>query len=187
MSTIKDVANYADVSVATVSRVINGGTVSLKTKEKVINAARALDFSPNKVAKTLKTGKSFLIGAAVPDFSDSYFTALLQALNNNIKTAGYSLLVCADSHAVRLFIQQGCDAVVAMCTDCGLFTQEIETGIPIVFVDSVQSETTVSDMVSSLKKTETAEDTASVISSIILKRLSGDYNDFPCFTSGSGV
>ena len=63
MATIKDVADYAGVSMMTVSRVINNPKkVSPKSRAKVMAAIEALDYSPNMFARGMVTGKSKTIG-----------------------------------------------------------------------------------------------------------------------------
>lgn len=58
MATIKDVANLAGVSVATVSRMMNNrGVVSDKTRRKVMRAMKELSYRPNEMARALQTRK----------------------------------------------------------------------------------------------------------------------------------
>jgi DNA-binding LacI/PurR family transcriptional regulator len=76
-TTLHDVAKVAGVSIKTVSNVIhNHPNVTPKTKEKVEAAISALNYSPNLNARSLRTGKTNVIGLAIPELLNSYFTEL---------------------------------------------------------------------------------------------------------------
>ena len=76
-TTLHDVAKAAGVSIKTVSNVIhNHPNVTPKTKEKVEAAISALNYSPNLNARSLRTGKTNVIGLAIPELLNSYFTEL---------------------------------------------------------------------------------------------------------------
>lgn len=63
MSTIRDVARYANVSVGTVSNVLNGSSlVKEETRQRVLDAIRALDFHPKAAARSLSTQRTNTIG-----------------------------------------------------------------------------------------------------------------------------
>ena len=80
MATIKEVAELAGVSVATVSRFMNNsGYVGKASREKVEKAIKLLDFSPNEVARSLYQKKSKLIGLLLPDIAKALFPELPEA------------------------------------------------------------------------------------------------------------
>lgn len=87
MSTIKDVAEYAGVSVATVSRVLNKkGPLSEKSIRKVNEALEALDYHPNLFARALVSGKNNnTIGVILPSFSDPFWSKIAQELEKSAK------------------------------------------------------------------------------------------------------
>ena len=65
--TIYDVAEAADVSLATVSRVINGSNVvKPATRERVLETIKRLDFKPNQIARGLATSKTTTIAVVFP-------------------------------------------------------------------------------------------------------------------------
>ena len=76
--TIKEVAERAQVSIASVSYVINNGprNVSARTREKVEKAIKETGYSPNVVARSLKTSKTHNIGLLVSDLQDLFFAFL---------------------------------------------------------------------------------------------------------------
>ena len=78
MVTIRDVAKYANVSVATVSRVLNShSSISEKTRETVLNAVQALGYYPNANAQALASQSSDTVGVVVTDVTDSFFAILV--------------------------------------------------------------------------------------------------------------
>src|SRR5699024_1473417 len=72
---MRDVAELAGVSVATVSMVINhkDERISKKTREKVDEAIEALNYEPNRFAQMLKTGTSHLMALLVPDLRNDFY------------------------------------------------------------------------------------------------------------------
>jgi len=71
LTTIYDVAKYAKVSVATVSRVLNNqGYVGVNSRAKVEQAIEALNYSPNAVARSLYKKQSKSIGFIIPDITN---------------------------------------------------------------------------------------------------------------------
>ena len=91
---ISDVARLAGVSTATVSHVINNTRfVSEATRKRVLQSIAELDYSPNEMARILKTGKKKLIGFIVPDISNEYFSALIEEVERTVASQSYKLIV----------------------------------------------------------------------------------------------
>lgn len=81
MATIHDVAREAGVSIATVSRSLNGQTrVSEETRRRVLEVAQALDFTPNRAARGLVTGRLGNIGVLVPDVANPFFGPIVAGI-----------------------------------------------------------------------------------------------------------
>lgn len=109
MANIKDVAKYAGVSVATVSRFINKkGYVSDAAKENIEAAIIALNYRPNQVARSLSTKQTNLIGLIVPDITNPFFPELARAVEDIALSYGYTVVLCnSDEKAEKeeLYIQ----------------------------------------------------------------------------------
>lgn len=120
MTTIKDVARVAGVSVATVSRVANDApAVSNKTKAKVSKVMKALGYTPNANARALVTQKSTTIGVVIPDLTDPFFALLANGVEQVARQENMQLLlstglVSAESErdAINLLMERRCDAMV---------------------------------------------------------------------------
>jgi len=94
MATIKDVAKAAGVSIATVSATINGkGGVSEKRSRRVWDAVEAVGYSPHGIARSLRLGRTQVIGLVVGDIANPFFTSLAKAVEARASAAGYSVIV----------------------------------------------------------------------------------------------
>lgn len=95
MATIKDVAQTAGVSTATVSRVLaNNAPIKPETRERVLNAIAQLNYRPNLIARSLRVQKSAKIGLVVSDIRNPFFTAIGRAVEDAAYEQGYSVLMC---------------------------------------------------------------------------------------------
>ena len=95
MATTYEIAKKAGVSQATVSRVLNGSSsVSSDTKQKVMEWVRKLDYSPNRIARSLAQKRSDLLGVILPDMDNPYFTIVLKAVEQAADLNGYNILLC---------------------------------------------------------------------------------------------
>jgi LacI family transcriptional regulator len=76
--TIREVAEAAGVSIATVSRVLNGrGDVSPETRELVSKIIRERGYTANRSARSLSAGRTGLVGVLVPLVYPVYFSSIL--------------------------------------------------------------------------------------------------------------
>ena len=98
--TIKDVAKYAGVSVATVSRYLNHSPLIAEASvEKVRQAIEALDYQPSMMARGLLHGNSKTIALAV-DYSNTetygndFFLQIQYGLEHELAGSGYYLIIC---------------------------------------------------------------------------------------------
>ncbi len=95
MASIKDVAEAAGVSTATVSRVLSNGLhVRPEVRERVKAAVERLDYRPNLVARSLRSQQSTTIGLIVSDIRNPFFTSLSRAVEDTMYEQGFSVLLC---------------------------------------------------------------------------------------------
>ncbi len=100
MATLHDVARRAGVSIATVSRVLNGtDTVRPDTYKRIMEAARALDYTPNQSAKTLRLGRSSTIALIVSDIEVAVFATLIRYIQESLSRIGLDLLLFTLGHS----------------------------------------------------------------------------------------
>ncbi|GAA3773388.1 LacI family DNA-binding transcriptional regulator [Microbacterium kribbense] len=81
VSTLRDVAHVAGVSIKTVSNVVNDYPhVRPETRARVLAAIRDLDYRPNLSARGLRSGKTGVIGLAIPELRQNYFAELADTI-----------------------------------------------------------------------------------------------------------
>jgi len=94
--TIRDVARVAKVHPGTVSRALNEQTralVNQETAERVLRAAEELGYRPNRIARGLKTNRSYTIGVLIPDITNPLFPPILRGIEDRLDEAGYTALI----------------------------------------------------------------------------------------------
>lgn len=95
MTSIKDVAEAAGVSTATVSRVLSDKPhVRPELRERVREAVKRLNYRPNLVARNLRSQQSDTIGLLVSDIRNPYFTDTSRTVEDVSYDNGYSVLLC---------------------------------------------------------------------------------------------
>src|SRR5699024_5518343 len=93
--TIYDVAEKADVSIATVSKVINNtGRISETTRKKVKHAMEELDYQPNMIASALMGKQTKTIGLLIPDIVNPFFAELARSIEDRGNELGYNIVIC---------------------------------------------------------------------------------------------
>jgi len=148
MPTIRDVADAAGVSIATVSRVFNGiAEVSDETRTKVIDAASVLNYKPHISARNLRRRRSgkisltYTVGMVffkAPVFArDPFFSELLAGLEESLRQRGFAIriIVCDSNGQVpQEIIQHEVDGVIVRGT--GTVVSDIAQVVPTVTLDA---------------------------------------------------
>ena len=145
MATIKDVAERAGVSIATVSRVFNDtGRVSDHLRERVYVAAEALNYTPSRVARSLRRQETGTIGVVVPQLDQPFFSRLAFVVQRRLMDAGYQMLACStlqhpqiEADTINMLMRQRVDGVIIVPTggDEAPIQQLVDSAIPVVLVD----------------------------------------------------
>ncbi len=95
MATMREVAQLARVSVATVSAVINNSTfVSDELKERVIQAIQELDYRPNALARSLKSSRTRLLGFMLSNITNPFYPEIVLGAEDVARKEGYNIFVC---------------------------------------------------------------------------------------------
>jgi DNA-binding LacI/PurR family transcriptional regulator len=93
-ATLHDVARVANVSIKTVSNVINDYPhIRPETKQRVVDAIAELGYRPNLSARSLRSGRTGVIGLALPELSLSYFAELADAVIKAADRRGVTVLI----------------------------------------------------------------------------------------------
>jgi LacI family transcriptional regulator len=144
-ATIRDIAALAGVSIATVSRVMNGRPdVSPSTREAVLSVIRSHDFTGNRSARALSSGRTGLIAFTIPIVHSEYFSLILSGASEALYEHDMRFVLCPTRHQhdreVKLL-----DRLLHGTTDAAIFLLPEETseelsslyasGYPLVVID----------------------------------------------------
>ncbi len=121
---MKDIAAELNVSVVTVSKVLrNHSDISAATRERVLRRMKELDYRPNLAARTLVTGRTFMIGLIVPDLVHPFFAEIARTLSQRIRPKGYNLVIASsegdaelERHEIESLLARQVDAIVLAST-----------------------------------------------------------------------
>ena len=93
--TLREVAQEAQVSVATASLVLNNkpSRISQPTQQRIRDVAKRLHYVVNENARGLVTNETRLIALIVPDIENLFFAALARCLEESCQAAGYELVI----------------------------------------------------------------------------------------------
>ncbi len=90
--TLRDIADRANVTTATVSMVINNKpNISDETRQRVMTIARELNYYPNSIARSLAISKSNSVGVIVPNLASSYVVRILQGIKSTNRDIEYTV------------------------------------------------------------------------------------------------
>ena len=95
MSTIRDVARLANVSISTVSRVMNNtAPVEEETRQRVMDAVQVTGYKASAIAKALKSGRTNTIAFVIPNLVNMIYPSLAITVENEAQKYGYFVLFC---------------------------------------------------------------------------------------------
>lgn len=142
---MKDIASDLGLSVVTISKVLrNHPDIAEDTRERVLKRVKELDYQPNLMARSLVTGRSYLIGLIVPDLLHPFFAEVAKALSRVLAKRGYSLIISSseedpelEAREIQQLIARRLDALVV--ASCGQLTTAFERltrdGMPYILID----------------------------------------------------
>lgn len=144
--TMVQVAELAQVSIATVSRVLNDPErVAPTTRERVLNVMRQINYSYNALAGGLSRQRTQTLGLIVPTITNPIFAESTRGVQEFATVQGYSLLIGnTDYHAddeerlVRIFRQHRVDGMIVTSShaESPALLEAQQVGLPIVLTYS---------------------------------------------------
>lgn len=146
--TIKEIAEMAGVSITTVSQILNnkGSRFSQETREKVLAIVEEHHYKPDYFASNLINRHSKTIGMIVPDVTDSFFSKVIEGVENYLHPLGYMILLCNSNHSqakecqyIEEFVHRSVDGILLATPHIlpekyGVATGAYQ-GIPMVLID----------------------------------------------------
>ncbi len=143
---IRDVAERAGVSIATVSRAVNHiPTVNAELARRVWKAIEEVGYLPNTQARALVSGRSKMLGLIVSEITNPFFPELIQEFESLAVAQGYEVLIGSTNYdpartesLMRRLLQRNVDGVAVMTfgVEEELVKKLVEREFPLVFVDA---------------------------------------------------
>ncbi|RFM28840.1 LacI family DNA-binding transcriptional regulator [Deminuibacter soli] len=154
-TTISDIARALKITPATVSRALNNHpAISGETKRLVQQTAEKLHYSRNKIASSLRLGKTFVVGIIIPSANINFFGSVVHGIESLANQHNYSVLIYQSNEAVE-FEQKGIEAFIGArvdgilasiaksTTDLSHYEAIARRNIPLVFFDRALDNMTV--------------------------------------------
>ena len=145
MIRMKDIAKELGLSQATVSKVLRKHPdISEKTRLRVLERVKELDYQPNSLARSLVTGRSFLIGFVAPTLLHPFFAEIARAISTAVRDKGYFLIVSSseedpeiEREEISRLLSRRLDALViaSAATDLEQFIRMDKMAQPYVLID----------------------------------------------------
>jgi LacI family transcriptional regulator len=141
---MKDVAERAGVSVATVSRVVNqNGYVSAELQERVQSVMHALRYHPSALARSLRRRETLTIGLQLPELDHPFFSRLAFIISKILFEHGYRMLIASseenaaqERQTIDMMVSQRVDgAIVVPVSGSQNVRLFVEQNVPIVLLD----------------------------------------------------
>lgn len=156
MTTMKDVARLAGVSAKTVSRVFNDEPYVVDaTRERVQAAMRELNYVPNTLARSFRSGTDAVLAVAVPDLADPFFAAMIRSIEHAADAYGFAVMVTGLNGDITkekdsieaLLRRQVIGLIVCPVSGNQSYLKPWQARTPIVFVDRRPSKLTADAIV----------------------------------------
>ena len=145
---IRNIADELKISVTTVSFVLNGKAkekhISKELTKKVLDYAKFINYRPNQIAQSLRTGKSQILVFMVEDISNSFFSKLARIFEDIAYENGYKVIFCSNENddeksneLINLFKFRQVDGFVIVPSPGIKDTIEslINDNIPVILLD----------------------------------------------------
>ncbi|MCX2473039.1 LacI family DNA-binding transcriptional regulator [Pedobacter sp. MC2016-05] len=154
-TTIYDIAKALNITVSTVSRALSGfPAISDATKRAVVETAKKLNYSPNKLASALKSGKTHIIGVIVPSVQAHFFASIIHRIEDGLKDSGYRVIIYQSNESVeneingvRTLLEAQVDGIMASMSleteDISHFAEIVKQNKPLILFDRVHEDLAV--------------------------------------------
>ncbi len=157
--TIADIAKKLKTTSGTVSRALNNHpAISEKTKNKVLKAAEKMNYRRNKVASSLRSGQTGIIGVIIPSAEINFFGSVVHGIETMANQNGYNVLIYQSNESmeheqkgIETFLNARVDGImVSMAKETNDYRHFINvknTNTPIVFFDRANDELEIDSVV----------------------------------------
>lgn len=157
--TIADIAKKLNTTSATVSRALNNHpAISERTKKNVLRTAEKLNYRRNKIASSLRSGQTGIIGVIIPSAEINFFGSVVHGIESMANQHGYNVLIYQSNESweheqkgIETFLNARVDGImVSMAKETNDYTHFInakKAKMPIVFFDRANDELEIDSVV----------------------------------------
>jgi LacI family transcriptional regulator len=157
-STLQDIANVLNTNVSTVSRALNGHpAISETMKQRVAEVADKLNYSQNRIASSLRSGSTKVVGVIVPNANLSFFASVIHGIEKVMTEAGYNVILYQSGESlvkevkgINTLLQSRVDGIISSMTfetkEYNHFQQIIDNGTPLILFDRINESLTTSSV-----------------------------------------
>ena len=158
-TTIHDIARELNTTASTVSRALNDHpSISLATKKAVNQTAHKLNYRQNRIAASLRLGKSKILGVIIPSAEINFFGSVVHGIEKIANENGYNVLLYQSNElpdfekkGIETFLRSRVDGVLASIaketTRPDHFLEIKKRGIPLVLFDRADDDLGISSVV----------------------------------------
>jgi LacI family transcriptional regulator len=147
LTTLKDIAGIAGVTISTVSKAINGhADINEETKNRIMKIAHQLNYFDKKKVNCPQTRRNYTIGIICPEIESNFYTQIVDRIEQRVIAKGYSLFIGLsrfdpqkESNNLKLMLNKSIDGIILItCTDKNINKSLIEVrknfDVPIIVV-----------------------------------------------------
>ena len=146
---MKDIAQDLGVSLMTVSKALRSHTdISEETRQRVLKRMRELNYQPDWIARSMVTGRTYLIGLVLPDLMHSFFAEVALGVARKLQPLGYQVVMAnteedpdTEKRDIAALAARKMDGLIIASAhhqgDLSVFRTLSRSGIPYVLIDRV--------------------------------------------------
>ena len=150
--TLRDISKALNISVSTVSRALTDShEIGEETKKLVLAYAKAHNYVPNRMARSLKVGKTRSIGVVICSIDNSFVAQMLDGIDQICTESGYQIIIMQSKESydqekacINLLYASGVDGIMIspsfQTTDFSHLKELQSQGFPIVLFDRITGE-----------------------------------------------
>ena len=154
-TTLKDIASVLSISTAAVSKALNDDMrISVKTRKAVKQVAKELNYQPNHLASALRKGKSNLVGVILPRTNSSFFSSVVENMEEVLNKAGYNIIITQSNESfekecknIDTLLYTQVDGIIASMAnetvDLSYYEKIKSNGIPLILFDRGENDLNV--------------------------------------------
>lgn len=147
--TIYDIAKALNVTTSTVSRALNNSSlISEETRKRIWEYAKKINYRHNKLASSLSSGKSNIVGIIIPNALIQFFSAVINSLEHELQQEGYNVLLyqtnesySSEVNGIKTLLEAQVDGIIISPSletyDFSHINKAHQEGIPVIQFDRI--------------------------------------------------